>query len=135
MRSEGDAAIHERGADVVAVLTSGRDRIEADLMDRLPKLRLIAAVGAGYEGVDVAAAKLRGITVANAGDTHSGDVADHAVALTLATLRGWSHIGAVVRAMVACQATAVLVSLLIASRSLPAGRAVICSRPRRSPPC
>ena len=43
----------------------------------------------------------------------------YAVALTLATLHGWSHIGAVVRAMVACQATAVLVSLLIASRSLP----------------
>jgi len=43
----------------------------------------------------------------------------YAVALTLATLHGWSHIGAVVRVMVTCQATAVLVSLLIASRSLP----------------
>lgn len=84
--SEGDVAIRERGADVVAVLTSGRDRIEAALMDRLPKLRLIVAVGAGYEGVDVPAAKIRGITVANAGDTHSGDVADHAVALTLAVI-------------------------------------------------
>jgi len=85
--SEGDAAIHERGANVVAVLTSGRDRIEAALMDRLPKLRLIVAVGAGYEGIDVSAAKMRGITVANAGDTHSGDVADHAVALTLAVVQ------------------------------------------------
>jgi hydroxypyruvate reductase len=85
--SEGDAAIRERGADVVAVLTSGKDRIEAALMDRLPKLRLIVAVGAGYEGVDVSAAKRRGITVANAGDTHSGDVADHAVALTLAVIQ------------------------------------------------
>ena len=54
--SEGDAAIRERGADVVAVLTSGRDRIDAALIDRLPKLRLIVAVGAGYEGVDVSAA-------------------------------------------------------------------------------
>ena len=85
--SEGDAAIRERGADVVAVLTSGRDRIEATLMDRLPKLRLIVAVGAGYEGVDVSAAKRRGVTIANAGDTHSGDVADHAVALTLAVIQ------------------------------------------------
>jgi lactate dehydrogenase-like 2-hydroxyacid dehydrogenase len=84
--SEGDAAIRERGAGVVAILTSGRDRIDAALMDRLPKLRLIVAVGAGYEGVDVSAAKLREITVANAGDTHSGDVADHAVALTLAVI-------------------------------------------------
>lgn len=43
----------------------------------------------------------------------------YVVALTLATLRGWSHIGAVVRTMVLCQAAAVLLSLLIASRALP----------------
>lgn len=86
--SEGDLAIRERGASVVAILTSGRDRIDAVLMDRLPELRLIVAVGAGYEGVEVSAAKMRGITVANAGDTHSGDVADHAVALTLAVIQG-----------------------------------------------
>lgn len=43
----------------------------------------------------------------------------YAGALTLATLRGWGHIGAVVRAMVACQAAAALLSLMIASRSLP----------------
>jgi O-antigen/teichoic acid export membrane protein len=46
----------------------------------------------------------------------------YAVALTLATLRGWSQIGAVVRIMVACQAAAVLVSLVVASRSLPIGQ-------------
>jgi hydroxypyruvate reductase len=85
--SEGDAAIRERGADVVAILTSGQDRIDAALLDRLPKLRLIVAVGAGYERVDIAAAKRRGVTVENAGDTHSGDVADHAVALTLAVIQ------------------------------------------------
>jgi|SRR5579859_2844252 len=83
--SEPEAAIRERGRDVVAILTTGQDhRIDAALMDRLPNLRIIAAVGAGYAGVEVAAARTRGITVANAGDTHSGDVADHAMALTLA---------------------------------------------------
>lgn len=46
----------------------------------------------------------------------------YAVALTLASLRGWNHIGAVVRAMVVCQAAALVVSLLIASRSLPLGQ-------------
>jgi hydroxypyruvate reductase len=85
--SEGDAAICERGDNVVAILTAGKDRIDAALMQRLPKLRLIAAVGAGYECVDVSAARKRGITVANAGDTHSGDVADHAVALTLTVVQ------------------------------------------------
>jgi hydroxypyruvate reductase len=85
--SEGDVAIRERGAEVVAILTAGKDPIDAPLMQRLPKLRLIVAVGAGYEGVDVCAARSRGITVANAGDTHSSDVADHAVALTLAVIQ------------------------------------------------
>ncbi len=46
----------------------------------------------------------------------------YAVALTLATLRGWNHIGAVVGTMVACQAAVVLVSLVIASRLLPIGQ-------------
>ncbi len=46
----------------------------------------------------------------------------YAVALTLATLRGWSQIGAVVRIMVACQAAAVLVSLVVSSRSVPIGQ-------------
>lgn len=85
--TDPDAALRERGGNVVAVLTSGKDRIDAALMDRLPRLRLIVAVGAGYEGVEVSAARIRGITVTNAGDTHSGDVADHAVALTLAVIQ------------------------------------------------
>jgi enterobacterial common antigen flippase len=46
----------------------------------------------------------------------------YAVAVTLATLRGWNQIGAVVRVMIACQATAALVSLVIASRLLPIGQ-------------
>jgi hydroxypyruvate reductase len=97
--ADPDLAVRERGGNIVAILTSGRDRIDSYLMERLPKLRLIVAVGAGYEGVEVSAAKTRGITVANAGDTHSGDVADHAVALTLAVIQqiipgnGWVRSG------------------------------------------
>lgn len=81
--ADPDAAIAARGAGVVAILTTGNETIGPDLMDRLPNLKLIAAVGAGYGGVDVPAARSRGITVTNAGDTHSGDVADHALGLIL----------------------------------------------------
>lgn len=79
-------AIDGRGRHVVATLTV-RETFDAALLDRLPGLRVIAVPGAGYEGIDVAAARARGITVANAGDTHSGDVADHAVALALAAIQ------------------------------------------------
>jgi hydroxypyruvate reductase len=83
-----EAAISARGGSAVALLTTGQDYpINTALFDRLPALRLIVAVGSGYAGVDVAAARARGITVANAGDTHSGDVADHAIALAFALVR------------------------------------------------
>jgi len=48
--------------------------------------------------------------------------ASYAVALALASLRGWSNIGTVVKTMVVCQAAAMVVSLVIASRSLPLGQ-------------
>lgn len=80
--ANAETAIAARGASVVAILTTGHDYpIDAALFDRLPSLRLIVAVGSGYAGVDVAAARARGIMVANAGDTHSGDVADHVIGL------------------------------------------------------
>jgi hydroxypyruvate reductase len=83
-----DAAIAAKGASVAAILTTGHDHpIDAALIGRLPALKVIVAVGSGYAGVDVAAARARGVTVANAGDTHSGDVADHAVALAIALVQ------------------------------------------------
>ena len=83
-----DALLAEHGSAVVAILTTGHDyAIDAVLLERLPALRLIVAVGSGYAGIDVAAARARGITVANAGDTHSGDVADHAIGLALGLIQ------------------------------------------------
>lgn len=81
-----DATITARARDIVATLTV-KEPFDAAMLDRLPALRLIVVPGAGYEAVDVAAARARGIVVANAGDTHSSDVADHAVALTLAAVQ------------------------------------------------
>lgn len=79
---DADAALAEKGGSVVAILTTGHDYpLNAALFERLPALKLIVAVGSGYASVDVAAARARGIIVANAGDTHSGDVADHAIGL------------------------------------------------------
>lgn len=86
--SDADAAIAARGASVAAILTTGQDHpINAALINRLPALKLIVAVGSGYAGVDVAAARARRVTVANAGDTHSGDVADHAIGLAFGLIQ------------------------------------------------
>lgn len=92
--SDPEALIEARGRDIVATLTW---RIDASMIERLPNLRLIAAPGAGYEHIDIAAARARGVTVANAGDAHSGEVADHALALALASVHRLPEIDARVR--------------------------------------
>lgn len=81
---DADSVIAEHGKDVIAMLTMS---VEASLLAQLPKLRLIATPGAGYDQIPVAAARARGITVASAGNVHSGEVADHAVTLTLASIQ------------------------------------------------
>lgn len=83
-----EALIDANAHGIVAILTMGQDyAIDDALFARLPELKLIVAVGAGYACVDVGAARARGIMVANAGDTHSGDCADHALGLALALNR------------------------------------------------
>ncbi len=52
-----------------------------------PKLRLIQKIGVGLDTIDLAAARARGIAVANMPGTNTQAVAEHALALMLATLR------------------------------------------------
>lgn len=61
--------------------------VDAALMDRLGTLEVIAVAGAGYEGVDVAAALARNILVTNAPDALTQEVADVAMALIVMTVR------------------------------------------------
>ena len=62
-------------------------RIDAALMDRLPRLEIIANFGVGYETVDVAAAAARSIVVTNTPDVLTEEVADTTLGLMLATVR------------------------------------------------
>jgi lactate dehydrogenase-like 2-hydroxyacid dehydrogenase len=56
-------------------------------MALMPKLELICAVGAGYEAVDLDAARGRGVAVANCPDTNASTVADSAMMLLMAATR------------------------------------------------
>ncbi len=80
-------AIRDAGEHVRAVLTNGRGGLSADEMALLPKLEIICAVGAGYEAVDLAAAKQRGIAVARCPGTNAPAVADSAMMLLLTAAR------------------------------------------------
>lgn len=76
------------GEDVVGLLVGTETEVrEADL-DRLPALRVVATCSVGFDHIEVAEAERRGIWVCNVPDYCVEEVADHALALTLALLRG-----------------------------------------------
>lgn len=81
-------AIAAHGARVRAVLTIGPIGLTGAEIAALPALELVCALGAGYEQIDVAAARARGIVVANGAGTNDDCVADHAFGLLIAAVRG-----------------------------------------------
>ena len=84
---ERAAAIATHGARFRAVLTIGVLGLTADEMAAMPALELICCMGAGYELVDLDAARARGIALANGQGTNDDCVADHAFGLVIAAMR------------------------------------------------
>jgi len=80
--ADKDAFIKEH-APTTRVLMAGAP-VDDALMAKLPNLKLIASMGAGYERIDTAAARKRGIIVTNTPHVTDGCVADMAMALLLA---------------------------------------------------
>jgi len=72
-----------------AIVHAGEIPLQADFLDTLPRLGLIANVSVGYDGVDVPACRARGLEVTHARGLNADDVADHALGLLIA---GWRNI-------------------------------------------
>ena len=72
---------------VRGVARAGHARLDRALLDRLPRLEIIANMGVGYDGIDLVAAAERGIIVTNTPDVLTEEVADTALGLLLMTVR------------------------------------------------
>lgn len=72
----------ERAAGAEVVLTN-KTVLDAAALAQLPALRFVAVLATGYNVVDVAAARARGIPVSNVPEYGTADVAQHALALLL----------------------------------------------------
>ncbi|MGV8997918.1 MAG: 2-hydroxyacid dehydrogenase [Parvibaculaceae bacterium] len=72
---------------VEVIVTVGTMGADGKVMDGFPDLKMISCFGSGYEGVDLAAAKSRGIKVTNTVGSNAATVADLAVGLLLASMR------------------------------------------------
>lgn len=77
----------DRLACVDALIWAGEFPLDRALMDAMPRLGLVACFTVGYDGVDLALARARGIAVTHAGDANAEDVADHAIGLMIAHRR------------------------------------------------
>jgi len=73
-------------SDVDAAVIGGC-KLSAPVLQRLPRLKVLARRGVGYETVDVLAATARGIVITITPGANSNAVADHAFALLLAVCR------------------------------------------------
>jgi hydroxypyruvate reductase len=82
-----DTATPEVLARVRAIVGAGEARIDQALIDLCPKLEVVTICGVGYDGVDVQAAKARGVPVTHTPDVLNDDVADLGLALLLAVAR------------------------------------------------
>jgi Lactate dehydrogenase and related dehydrogenases len=81
------AFFREVGPRIRGVAAGGAGKADRALIEKLPALEIIANFGVGYDGIDVKAAAERGIIVTNTPDVLTGEVADLALGLLLATVR------------------------------------------------
>lgn len=77
----------EAGHLIRAMIVAGEFEVDKALVESLPNLGLIACFAVGYDGVDLAWARGRGIAVTHAPGVNDEDVADHALGLMLASRR------------------------------------------------
>jgi len=70
-----------------ALLCLLTERVDADLLDRAPELRVVANLAVGYDNVDIAAATAHGVVVTNTPDVLTDATADLTWALILSAAR------------------------------------------------
>jgi lactate dehydrogenase-like 2-hydroxyacid dehydrogenase len=87
---DADAFLADRGPGTRVLVVSFGHPVDAALLDALPDLGAVVNFGVGYDNVDVAAARERGVVVSNTPDVLNDSVAEITVGLLLDVLRGLS---------------------------------------------
>ncbi|MEZ2128644.1 MULTISPECIES: 2-hydroxyacid dehydrogenase [unclassified Sinorhizobium] len=83
-----DAFVQKYALNIRAIATRGELGAPAALIDQLPNLEIVSVYGVGYDAVDLAACRGRGIRVTNTPDVLTNDVADLGIAMMLCQSRG-----------------------------------------------
>jgi lactate dehydrogenase-like 2-hydroxyacid dehydrogenase len=87
LADDKDVFLERNSPNVRAIATRGELGAARPLIDRCPRLEIIACYGVGVDAIDLARATERGVRVTNTPNVLTEDVADFAFALILASLR------------------------------------------------
>lgn len=85
--TKADQPTPDQRARVRVMVTGGMAPVAPTLLDSLPNLELIVAIGAGHNGIDLADCRARGIRVTSSIGVNARDVADVAVGSLIALVR------------------------------------------------
>ncbi|MBL1097213.1 NAD(P)-dependent oxidoreductase [Streptomyces coffeae] len=83
-RERAIAELKALGSDVTAAVVGIKERIDADVLDAVPELRVVGSVGAGTDHLDLAALRDRGVHVVTTPGVNAVSVAEHALMMILA---------------------------------------------------
>lgn len=75
--------------DAEVLVADSMLEVGADIISRLPRLRLVHAQGVGFDRIDLAAAAKAGAFVCNCAGSNARPVAEQAILLMMALLRGF----------------------------------------------
>lgn len=81
--ADPDAIIAEVGPRIRGILAGGMKGPNANLINSLPNLEIIASFSVGFDATDVKAAQARGVIVTHTPEVLTGDVADLAMTFIL----------------------------------------------------
>jgi len=85
---ESVAAMAAEHPDIRALVVIGGEPLPHATVEAFPNLGLISCYGVGFDGVDAKHARARGVEVTNCPNVNNEDVADHAIGLYIALVRG-----------------------------------------------
>jgi phosphoglycerate dehydrogenase-like enzyme len=88
LEAHTNAELRGRHESADAILAWHDLHWDAEVLAAMPRCKALVRVGVGFDNVDLAAARARGIVVSNVPDYGTHDVADHAMALLLSLARG-----------------------------------------------
>ena len=85
--AEEQVLIDSEGTNIRAIVTNATYGAPEALLAQLPALEMIAVFSAGYEGLDVAGARARGLALSHGPGANAAAVADLTFGLMLGLLR------------------------------------------------